>query len=264
MEHFLENRMGRPLKITIITPVYNGEIYLEETIKSISCQTYDDIEYIVVDGFSEDNTIGIVNAYRDVIDKIIVKSDNSMYEAINRGIEAASGDYMLVLNSDDCLVDKDTIQKVVDFINCHPGCLAYYGNIMKREGNLLSKRKVFQISKQHLLYTRHCTLIPHPALFVDREGALTSVGQYDLSYSYASDFDYILRLLENGIVKHMNIFVSIFRIHQNSITASGMINQDRLAILNRYDDSRSKFTKTFYYYLIWSTYKVLNFVANRR
>jgi len=256
--------MSADFKITIITPVFNGEKYLEETIQSVIGQSYNNIEYIIVDGQSADNTLEIINAYRDRISQVIVERDRSMYEAINRGIRAASGDYMLVLNSDDCLANKNTIQEVVDFISQNPGCLGYYGNLLKLEGESISKRKVFQITRRNLLFTEHGTIIPHPALFVHRSSSLISVGLYDLSYRYASDFDYILRLLENGQVKYMNIYVSIFRIHQDSITSSGKINEDRLDILNRYGDSQPTLVKSFHYYLIWSTYKILNILENRR
>ncbi|GHB59219.1 glycosyltransferase family 2 protein [Persicitalea jodogahamensis] len=256
--------MADSIRISIITPVYNGERYLEETIQSVLNQTYANIEHIVVDGVSEDNTLDIINKYREKIAKVIVERDRSMYEAINRGIAIASGDYLLVLNSDDCLADNKTIKKVADYVARYPNYLAYYGDIFKREGRKLTKRKVFQISKQNLLHTQHCTLIPHPALFVDRMKSLELVGVYDLSYRYASDFDYILRLLESGPVKHMRLFVSIFRIHPDSISASGKLDQERLAILGKYQKDHPQWLKSLLYLLIWSRYKILNYIANKR
>lgn len=256
--------MNLPLKITIITAVYNGEAYLEETIKSVLGQSYTDIEYIIVDGLSEDRTPEIIDAYRSRISHIIAEADHSMYEAINRGIKAATGDFLLVLNSDDCLADKNVIHQVVRFVEKHPGCLAYYGNILKREGERMSKRRVFQIDRKHLLYTKHSTLVPHPALFVNRIQSLNKIGVYDLTYRYASDFDYILRLMDKGIVKYMDIYVSIFRIHDESITSSGKLDKERVDILNRYENRKSWFVKSFYYFLIWAGYKILNVVANRK
>ncbi len=254
--------MKSGLKISIITPVYNGEKYLEETIQSVFDQTYTNIEYIVVDGLSEDNTPKIIAKHQEKISRIITERDKSMYEAINKGIVIASGEYMLVLNSDDCLVSSNTIERVVAYISRHPNYLAYYGNILKREGRKLTQRKVFQINKEQLLYTQHCTLIPHPALFVNRQKSLESVGAYDLAFRYASDFDYILRLLENGSVKHMGIFVSAFRIHPGSITASGKLDQERLTILEKYQNAQPKWIKSLFYLLIWSRYKFLNLLAN--
>jgi glycosyltransferase involved in cell wall biosynthesis len=259
-----ESSMKSAFKITIITPVFNGERYLDETIRSVLSQSYSNIEYIVVDGQSIDNTIKIIDTYRSSLSKVIVERDNSMYEAINRGLDAATGDYVLVLNSDDCLANSQVVSEVVEFINSDPGCLAYYGNIVKREDQRLTKRKVFQICYTHLLYTQHCTLIPHPALFVNRISSLSLVGHYDLSYQYASDFDYILRLLKNGVVKYMDIYTTIFRIHSDSITSSGKLNPDRIAILNHHADSRPKFVKSLYYYFIWSKYKLVNLLVNMR
>lgn len=254
--------MNKGLKVTIITAVYNGERYLQETINSVVRQSYDNIEYIIVDGKSIDSTPQIINANRQKLSYVITESDNSMYEAINRGILAATGDYLLVLNSDDRLVDKETIAQVVCFISKHPGKLAYYGNILKQEEKRLEKRKVFQISRKHLLCTRHGTLVPHPALFVHRIGSLATIGLYNLSYRYASDFDYILRLLGAGPVLHMNIFVSIFRVHQDSITSTGKIEQERLNILKNHDGSQHVFIKSIYYFLIWTRYKIVNALEN--
>ena len=251
------------LKITIITAVYNGEKYIQETIQSVLNQSYDNIEYIIVDGMSTDKTSQIINSHRQRISRVITQSDNSMYEAINRGFCAATGDYVLVLNSDDQLVSKTTIKEVVNFIADNPGKLAYYGNILKQEGKLLFKRKVFKVDFSHLLYTKHGTLVPHPALFVDRINSLSKIGFYDLSYRYASDFDYILKLLKCGPVVYMNIFVSIFRVHRDSITSSGKIDQERLSILRKYNSAKPYLVKKMYYILIWSRYKILNILLNR-
>ena len=101
------------MKISIITISYNAESYIEETIKSVITQQYKDIEYIIVDGLSTDNTLNIVNLYRDSIDVVISEKDDSIYDAYNKGVERASGEYILFLNADDYLFDSNAIYNFV-------------------------------------------------------------------------------------------------------------------------------------------------------
>tara|TARA_B100001250_G_C19759400_1_gene771718 strand:- start:897 stop:1646 length:750 start_codon:yes stop_codon:yes gene_type:complete len=98
-------------KITLITPVYNGEKYIEQSIKSIISQTYESFEYIIVDGNSKDKTHNIINKYKDKIDKIIIREDKTMYEALQKGFLNANGDYFCWINSDDYLIDKNSIKR---------------------------------------------------------------------------------------------------------------------------------------------------------
>ncbi len=104
-------------KITIITPVFNGEKYIEKTINSVINQTYQNVEYIIVDGGSTDNTKKIIERYRDKITKIIYQNDNSMYEAIETGFNIANGKYFYWLNSDDFLLDNNSVQRLMNVLN---------------------------------------------------------------------------------------------------------------------------------------------------
>ena len=89
------------MKVSVITVCYNSDQTIEDTIKSVINQDYPNIEYIIVDGLSKDNTLEIVNKHKDKIAKIVSEKDNGIYDAINKGIELASGELVSVLNSDD-------------------------------------------------------------------------------------------------------------------------------------------------------------------
>jgi len=104
-------------KISIITPVFNGEKYLEETIKSVITQNYENIEYIIVDGGSTDKSRDIIEKYRDKISKVIFQSDHSMYEAIETGFNNASGEYYYWINSDDFFLDNFSIERLMNVLN---------------------------------------------------------------------------------------------------------------------------------------------------
>ena len=104
-------------KISIITPVFNGEEYLENTIKSVINQSYENIEYIIVDGGSTDRSREIIDRYKDKISKIIFQKDNSMYEAIKKGFDLATGDFFYWINSDDFFLDNGSVDRLMRIIN---------------------------------------------------------------------------------------------------------------------------------------------------
>ena len=104
------------MKISIITVCYNSGKTIEDTFKSVKSQTYQDIEYIVVDGGSKDETIEIIKKYEKIISSWISESDKGLYDAINKGIEKASGDFIGILNSDDIFYSDNTIQDLINFL----------------------------------------------------------------------------------------------------------------------------------------------------
>ncbi|HRP58868.1 MAG TPA: glycosyltransferase family 2 protein, partial [Vicingus sp.] len=100
-------------KVSIITVCYNSEKTIEDTIKSVANQSYPNIEYIVIDGGSTDNTLAIIDKYKDKISTVISEKDHGIYDAINKGIKLATGDIIANLNSDDFYIDSDVITDVV-------------------------------------------------------------------------------------------------------------------------------------------------------
>src|SRR3990172_7180600 len=102
---YRKSQEERPL-ISVITVVYNGAKYIEQTIQSVINQTYDNIEYIIVDGASTDNTLKIINKYEDRIDYWISEADSGLWNAMNKGVRLATGDILNFLNSDDFYITK--------------------------------------------------------------------------------------------------------------------------------------------------------------
>ena len=102
------------LKISIITVCYNSERFIKTAIESVLNQTYKNIEYIVIDGNSKDNTVQIVKSYGDKISKVVNEPDMGIYDAMNKGLKLASGDYLGILNSDDFYINNTVIEQIVD------------------------------------------------------------------------------------------------------------------------------------------------------
>ena len=100
-------------KFSIITVTYNAEAVLEDTIQSVISQTYHHVEYIIVDGASKDSTLSIIDRYRDRITRIVSEPDKGLYDAMNKGIRLATGDYLCFLNAGDSFHEDDTLQQMV-------------------------------------------------------------------------------------------------------------------------------------------------------
>ena len=182
--------MDQPL-VSIITVTKNSEKFLEETIQSVINQTYPNIEYIIIDGLSNDNTLQIIKKYENKINYCISEIDHSMYDAINKGIKISTGDIIAILNSDDCYVDQNVVTKIVDYM-IKRNAFGVYGDVIILNDNKKRYRKHFQISYEGLLISGQCTFVPHPTLFLRRE-FIKDIGLYNLEYKYGSDFDFILR-----------------------------------------------------------------------
>src|SRR5258706_2145222 len=118
------------MKVSIITVVYNNETFVADAITSVLQQDHTDIEYIIIDGASADNTMQVIHNYKDRISKIVSEPDNGLYDAMNKGVELATGDVIGILNSDDVYYDEHIISEVVKAFKDNSGIDAVYGNIL--------------------------------------------------------------------------------------------------------------------------------------
>lgn len=177
--------INKPL-ISIITVVYNGEKYLEETILSVINQTYNNIEYIIIDGGSTDGTIDIIKKYEDKICYWVSEPDKGIYDAMNKGIDFAAGDFAIFMNSGDIFFKNDTIEKVVE--NIEDENKVYFG-----------RAKINNDISSWLYPTKHYnhknieswlkkSLPNHQAMFFPKSFYKNTF--YDLSFKVGSDSDY--------------------------------------------------------------------------
>ena len=129
---FKSSKTNKPL-ITVITAVYNNEIYLEECIKSLHNQKYDNFEHIILDGGSTDRTLDIIKKYEDKIDYWCSKKDNGIYHAFNNGMKLAKGDYLGFLNSDD-VYTENAFELLNVYIKNNPSKDFIFGAVKKHWG----------------------------------------------------------------------------------------------------------------------------------
>lgn len=251
--------MDQPL-VSIITITKNSEKFLEESIKSVINQTYSNIEYIIIDGLSKDNTLQIIKKYENKINHWISEPDRSMYDAINKGIKVSSGDIIAILNSDDCYADQDVVAKIVDFM-IKKNAFGIYGDVIIEKDNKKRYRKHFQTSYDGLLISGQSTFVPHPTLFLKKE-FITTIGLYDLDYKYASDYDFILRCLKINKLFYYDIPITIFRRHSNSISSSGKIEYEKNIILKKYMRKNFLFYKKYLKIFYWFKFIIINLIHN--
>jgi glycosyltransferase involved in cell wall biosynthesis len=187
------------LKVSLLTVVYNGEKHIEDCVKSIICQTYNDIEYIVIDGGSTDSTLSILEKYKSSIDCFISEKDKGMYDALNKGINLATGDIIGILNADDMLAAKDVISNIVSCFKSNNSD-AVYGNLnyIHPEDNQIIRKWV---SKQFTKRDIELGWMPaHPTLYIKRE-LFNRFGNYSLDFGTAADYELMLRYLYHYQIK---------------------------------------------------------------
>ncbi|QUX93718.1 glycosyltransferase [Marinomonas sp. A3A] len=124
--YFKQSKEGKPL-ITVVTVVYNGESLLEETILSVINQTYDNVEYIIIDGGSSDGTLDIIRKYQHAIDYWVSEKDSGIYDAMNKGIDLATGDWINFMNSGDCFYSSTILSEIFSNLSSQDE-IVIYGN----------------------------------------------------------------------------------------------------------------------------------------
>ena len=182
----MENRVLPTL--TVITVVYNNAADIERTLLSVINQTYPHIEYVVIDGGSTDGTADIVTTYNDQIARFISEPDNGIYDAMNKGLALATGDYVLFMNSGDEIYATST---VADVFATAPEADIYYGETEMFDANWqsLGLRRHAIPEQFHWKSFRYGMNISHQAIYIRRSIA----GRYELRYQLSADIDWIIR-----------------------------------------------------------------------
>lgn len=180
--------------ISVITVTYNSEKTLQETINSIRDQKYPKLEYIVVDGGSNDSTIEIIKRNSDIITYWVSEPDKGLYDAMNKGIFIAKGEIIGILNSDDIYANSKILKTINSKYQNHSSDLIY-GNLGLYDQKL--KRKIRNWKSSYFIKNnfRKGWHPPHPSLFVSKN-CYEKVGCYDLNYRICADFEFMLRAFE--------------------------------------------------------------------
>lgn len=208
--------------VSVITVTFNAQQYIEQTIESVLAQTYQNVEYIIIDGGSTDGTVDIIRRYAERLSYWVTEKDNGIYDAMNKGIRHAKGELIGMVNASDSY-ENDTIQAVVDAYRLHPENGVFHGNInMLNEDGSLFKQKC---ANNNLTQLNNGFRLFHPTFFVKKD-TYQRIGLYDTSFRLAADYDFALRCRNAGVTfYHIPQVLSNFRV-------GGATNKQRLNSLN--------------------------------
>ncbi|MDO4164372.1 MAG: glycosyltransferase family 2 protein [Bacteroides sp.] len=218
-------------KFSVITVTYNAKGTVEDTIQSVIAQTYHHVEYIIVDGASTDGTLDIIRRYRDRISTVVSEPDKGLYDAMNKGIRLATGDYLCFLNAGDSFHEDDTLQQMVHSLNNHylptgltgsaaaeiaaaksaplspapatsaadlPDVLYGETELVDSKGHFVRMRRLSAPEVLTWRSFKHGMLVCHQAFFAKR----TLAEPYDLRYRFSADFDWCIRVMKKAHTLH--------------------------------------------------------------
>lgn len=182
------------MKVSIITICYNSEATIQATIESVIHQSYPDIEYIIVDGASKDGTLAIVKSYGDNIAKVISEKDNGIYDAMNKGVKAATGDIIGILNSDDYYAYTDVIADIVRRFQ-QTKAEGVYADLVYVDRLHTGRIKRYWKAGAY----RHGKFLrgwmpPHPTFFVKKQ-VYDDFGAYSTELRSSADYEFMLRVI---------------------------------------------------------------------
>lgn len=182
------------VKISVITVTYNSAATLQQTIDSVASQEYSNVEYLIVDGCSTDETMNIVEMNRNVIASVVSEPDEGLYDAMNKGIGLATGDIIAILNSDDCYSHPQVLTLVAQAFESHK-CELVYGNLDFYDEEMEYVVRSWVPGSYSATTFRRGWHPPHPSLFVSNQ-CYRQVGLYDTKFRMCADFDFMLRAFE--------------------------------------------------------------------
>jgi glycosyltransferase involved in cell wall biosynthesis len=211
------------MKISVITAVYNGAETIEDTINSVAGQTYSNVEHIIIDGLSTDDTMSIVNRRRNDISVVVSEADTGIYDAMNKGIAIATGDVIGTLNADDMYENDQVLERVAELFS-DPKLDACYANLVYVDRVNLRKVVRYWTSQPFEPGLFFKGWIPaHPTFFV-RKAVYDHCGGFDLEYKIQSDFELTLRLLELHRIRSLYVPEIWVRMRMGGATNNSILN----------------------------------------
>lgn len=205
--------------LSVITVTYNAEATLQRTLDSVSEQTYECIEHIIVDGQSKDETVDIIRRHDRNGMTWISEPDKGLYDAMNKGIDMAKGDYLCFLNAGDAFYSKDTVRnfmKQIDSKGITPDIIYGETAIIDNDGKFLGMRRLKVPKKLNWESFKNGMVVCHQAFIVSKK----IVNHYDLKYRFSSDVDWCIRMMKQAEVIYNTNLILINYLNEGVTTAN--------------------------------------------
>lgn len=210
-------------RFSIITVCRNAADTIEDTLQSVTSQSYHHVEYIIIDGASTDGTLAVIERYRECIARVVSEPDGGLYDAMNKGLRLATGDYVCFLNAGDRLHEGDTLARMVHTLQAFQPDVTMdtlpdviYGEtaLVRADGHFLRMRRLRAPRVLTWKSFRLGMLVCHQAFFARRDLACS----YDLSYRFSADFDWCIRILKQAHATFNTRLTLIDYLHQGLTT----------------------------------------------
>ncbi|MBN2396212.1 MAG: glycosyltransferase [Candidatus Atribacteria bacterium] len=225
------------MKISIITIVYNNKDYIGDCIESLLCQSYKNIEHIVIDGGSTDGTQAVIEKYKDMLGYYVSEKDSGLYNALNKGIKTATGDIIGILHSDDLFFSKESIREIIEAFHYSKADVVYSNGVFVSRENSSKVKRIYRAKPYKTWYLSWGWIPLHTGIFV-KKNIFERIGMYDESYRIASDYDFSLRLFKCGAKFYfLDRYVVKMRLGGKSTTASlqKLKSQEDLEIIRKHN-----------------------------
>ena len=209
------------MKISIITVVWNNKDTIKDAIDSVLAQTYENIEYIIIDGASSDGTVEIVKSYGNKITKFLSEKDNGLYDAMNKGIVQATGDIVGILNSDDFYIDEFVIEKVVQEFKDKEVDSLFADLVFVKPENLDKTVRYYDSSHFRPEKFAYGWMPAHPTFFVRKE-IYDKYGTFKLDYKIAADYEILVRFLQKYKISYTYLNQVIIKMRLGGISTNGV------------------------------------------
>ena len=213
------------MKITVITTSFNSAKTIEGTLKSVLTQTYEDYEYLIVDGASTDGTLDIAHRYEPLFEgrmKIVSEPDKGIYDAMNKGIAHATGDVVGFLNSDDFFTDDSVLETIAKSFMAIPELEAVYGDVhYVDESDLTRTVRYYSSHRFYREKMRRGYMPAHPSFYC-KKSCFDKFGNYDISFKIAADFELLLRIIYKGNIAMTYIPKDFVTMRTGGASSSGL------------------------------------------
>lgn len=249
--------MNKNIKISIITVSFNSAKTIEKTIQSVLDQTYDNVEYIIIDGNSNDDTVTIIKKYENNITKVISETDQGLYDAMNKGIKLASGDIIGILNSDDTFYNNDVLTDIANF-HSKNNIDASIGNIVQHKNGKIVR--VYNSNNWKPEKLKVGFMPPHPSIFFKKE-LFEKFGYYRLDFISGADYELVTRFFLKNNLTYKYSEITTTSMSTGGISSSGfksyrLISSEIIRLLKMNELSFSSFK--IHFRIVWKIKGLFN------